>query len=56
MNYLNIIKASENNHIPSKVIKMHKGVSAGFTAKYFNNCINKGLYPDDLRQTWSQNG
>lgn len=50
MNYLNIIKA---NHIPSKAIKMHKGVSAAFTAKYFNNCFNKGLYPDDLRQTWS---
>lgn len=53
MNYLNIIKACGSNHIPSKAIKMHKGVSAGFTAKYFNNCINKGLYPDDLRQTWS---
>ena len=32
-----------------QVIKMNKDIFAGFIAKDFNNCFDKGLLPDDLK-------
>ena len=28
---------------------MNKYIFAGFIAKYFNNCVDKGVFPDDLK-------
>ena len=35
--------------IPTKVIKMNKYIFTGFIAKEFNNCVDKGVFPDDLK-------
>ena len=31
------------------VTKMNKDIFAGFIAKNFNNCVDKGVFPDDLK-------
>ena len=28
---------------------MNKDIFAGFVAKNFNNCVDKGVFPDDLK-------
>ena len=28
---------------------MNKDIFGGFIAKNFNNCVDKGVYPDDLK-------
>ena len=28
---------------------MNKDIFAGFIAKNFNNCVNKGIFPDNLK-------
>ena len=28
---------------------MNKDIFAGFIAKNFNNCVDKGVFPDDLK-------
>ena len=28
---------------------MNKDIFAGFKAKNFNNCVNKGIFPDNLK-------
>ena len=49
MNNLSIVKARQKDDIPAKVIKMNKDIFAGFIAKDFSNCVDKGLFPDDLK-------
>ena len=49
INNLSIVKAFQKDDIPIKVIKMKKDIFAGFIAKDFNNCVNKGVLPDDLK-------
>ena len=49
INNLSIVKACQKDDIPTKVIKMNKDIFAGFIAKYFNNCVDKSVFPDDLK-------
>ena len=46
---MSTVKACQKDDIPTKVIKMNKDVFGGFIAKNFNNCVDKGVYPDDLK-------
>ena len=46
---LSTVKACQKDDIPTKIIKMNKGVFAGFIAKDFNNCVDKGVFPDDVK-------
>ena len=46
---MSIVKACQKYDIPAKVIKMDKDIFAGFIAKDFNNCVDKGLFPVDLK-------
>ena len=39
----------KDDKIPTKVIKMNKDIFANFIAKDFNNCVDKGVFPDDLK-------
>ena len=49
-----LIKACQKDDIPTKVIKMNKDIFAGFIVKDFNNCVDKGAFPDKIkkRQRW----
>ena len=49
INNLSIVKACQKNDITTIVIKMNKDIFAGFVAKNFNNCVDKGVFPDDLK-------
>ena len=44
---LSIVKACQKDDIPTKVIKINKDIFAGFIAKDFNKCVDKGVFPDD---------
>ena len=46
---MSTVKACQKDDIPTKVIKMNKDIFGGFIAKNFNNCVDKGVYPDDLK-------
>ena len=43
---MRIAKAGQKDDIPEKVIKLNKDIFAGFLAKDFNNCVDKGAFPD----------
>ena len=49
INNLSIIKACQKDDIPTKVIEMNKDIFAGFVAKDFNKCVDKGVFPDELK-------
>ena len=49
INNLSIVKACQKDDIPTKVLKMNKDIFAGFIAKDFSNCVDKGVFPDDLK-------
>ena len=34
---------------PKKSDKINKDIFAGFIAKYFNNCVDKSVFQDDLK-------
>ena len=34
---------------PNQGDKMNKGIFAGSIAKYFNNCVDIGVFQDDLK-------
>ena len=46
---MSIIKACQKDDISTKVLKMNKDILAGFLAIDFKNCIDKGVFPDDLK-------
>ena len=46
---LSIVKACKKDDIITKVIKINKDIFAGFITKDFNNCVDKGVFPDDLK-------
>ena len=48
-NDLSIVKACQKDDIQTKVIKMNKDIFAGFIAKDFNSCVDKGVFLDDLK-------
>ena len=47
-NNLNVGKSCQMNNIPSKIIKMNKGIFANFITDHFNYCIAYGEFPDEL--------
>ena len=49
INHLSIVKACQKDDIPTKKIKMNKDIFAGFTAKDFNTCFDKGAFLDDFK-------
>ena len=49
INNLSIVKACQKDNIPTKVVKINNDAFAGFIAKDFNNCVDKGVFPDDLK-------
>ena len=49
INNLTIVKACQNDYILIKAIKMNKDIFAGFIAKDFNKCADKGVFPDYLK-------
>ena len=46
---MSIVLVCQKDNIPTKVIKINKDVFAGFIAKDFNNCVDKGVFPDHLK-------
>ena len=46
---LSIVKACQKDGIPTKAIKINKDIFAGFIAKDFNNCVDVGVFADDLK-------
>ena len=46
INNLSIVKACQKDEIPTK---MNKYFFAGFIAKDFNDCVDKDVFPDDLK-------
>ena len=46
---MSIVKAFQKDDIPTKAIKMNKDVFVDFIGKGFNNCVDKGVFPDDLK-------
>ena len=46
---MSIIKTCQKDDITTKVIKTNKDIFAGFIAKDFNNCVDNGVFPDDLK-------
>ena len=47
-NNLSIVKACEEGDIPTKVIKINKNIFTAFIATDFNNCVDEGVFPDEL--------
>ena len=46
---MSIVKACQKDGIPTKAIKINKDIFAGFIAKGFNNCVDVGVFADDLK-------
>ena len=46
---MSIVKACQEDGIPTKAIKINKDIFAGFIAKDFNNCVDVGVFADDLK-------
>ena len=42
-------KVSKLNDIPFRIIKEFSDIFGGFLAKNFNECLNKGFFPDELK-------
>ena len=49
INNLSIVKARQDYGIQTKVVKRNKDIFANFIAKDFNNCVDKGVFPEDLK-------
>ena len=49
INNLNVAKSCQINDIPTKVMKMNKGIFANFITGHFNYCIAYGEFPDELK-------
>ena len=46
---MSIFKACQKDDIPTKVIKMNNDIFAGFKTKDFNNCVDKGVFPEEVK-------
>ena len=42
-------KATRQNDIPVKILKLCSEILSPFLAKLFNNCINQGIYPQNVK-------
>ena len=49
INNLSNLKVCQKDDIPTEVIKTNRDTFAGFIANDFNNCVDKGLFLDDLK-------
>ena len=48
-NNLDTSKATQQGDIPTKVIKDNKDLFSYFISASFNNAVNKGVFPDELK-------
>ena len=46
---MSIFKACQKDDIPTKVIKMNNDIFAGFKTKDFSNCVDKGVFPEEVK-------
>ena len=46
---LNITKSCQQEHIPTKIIKLNNDLFVKFIAKNFNSCIDEGEFPSELK-------
>ena len=42
-------KVSKSNDIPLRIIKEFSDISGGFLVKNFNECLDKGFFPEELK-------
>ena len=49
INNLDISKATQQGDIPTKIIKDNKDIFSHFISASFNNAVNKGAFPDELK-------
>ena len=49
INNLDISKATQQGDIPTKIIKDNKDIFSYFISASFNNAVNKGAFPDELK-------
>ena len=49
INNLDTSKATEQGDIPTKIIKDNKDIFSYFISTSFNNAVNKGVFPDELK-------
>ena len=50
INNLDKSKATQQGDIPTKIIKDNKDLFPYFISASFNNAVNKGVFPDELKQ------
>ena len=49
INNLDTSKATQQGDIPTKIIKDNKDIFSYFISASFNNAVNKGVFPDELK-------
>ena len=49
INKLDTSKATQQGDIPTKIIKDNKDIFSYFISASFNNAVNKGVFPDELK-------
>ena len=50
INNLDTSKATQQGDIPTKIIKDNKDIFSYFISASFNKAVNKGVFPDELKQ------
>ena len=50
INDLDTSKATQQGDIPTKIIKDNKDLFSYFISASFNNAVNKGVFPNELKQ------
>ena len=50
INNLDTSKATQQGDIPTKIIKDNKDLFSYFISASFNNAVNKGVFPNELKQ------
>ena len=50
INNLDTSKATQQGDIPTKIIKDNKDLFSYFISANFNNAVNKGVFPNELKQ------
>ena len=50
INNLDTSKVTQQGDIPTKIIKDDKDLSSYFISASFNNAVNKGVSPNELKQ------
>ena len=46
---LNAKKSCETSDSPTKIIKLNSDIFSNLIYKHFNNCIDEGEFPNDLK-------